>query len=180
MAKKSSKKFQIDELKVLATALKKVADSRYAVQVGIFGAKTSRRESNGPTNAEVGLVHEMGSVSMHIPRRSFLLDTFANHGALLEAVLAPSAQKLFLAGRVDEYLKLAQTACVNLVKQAFDTGGFGAWPQDSYKTLLRKLRGSLKRRKGLLAQIYAGMGVNKPLIDTAQLMNAVDARAVAR
>ncbi len=65
------------------------ATGKYVVKVGIFGNKTAReiaaeksakggvrktiKGSTGTlTNAEVGLIHELGSIERGIPRRSFL------------------------------------------------------------------------------------------------------------
>lgn len=179
MAKKSSTSMDITELKVMATALKKIDDDGYRIQVGVFGDKAARKhEAAGMTNAEVGLIHEMGSVSHNIPRRSFLLDTFTNQGERLVKSLAPDAEALFKTGKVDEYLKKAGAACTNLVVEAFMTSGWGAWAPLKYSSLLAKLKGSLKKRKGLLGKLYTGEARDLPLVDTGQLWQAIAARAV--
>lgn len=185
MAKKSSVRFQMKELKVIATSLQNLADSKYKIQVGIFGNKLARPKDAKPglTNAEIGFVHEMGSVTRHIPRRSFLLDTFTRHGDKLEVLLKPLIDTLFKAGKVDEYLKAAAQVCTSLVDEAFETGGWGAWPQDAYATIMRKLgrtKMSLARRKmeALKAAMGGHLGTNQPLIDSGQLQQSVSARVV--
>lgn len=188
MAKKPSVKFEQRGLQVMATSLKKLADDKYRIQVGIFGDKDERRGApNGVTNAEIGYVQEMGSVSRHIPRRSFLLDTFAFHGKELMKTLAPDVEKLFKKGKVDEYLKQCGIKATNLVVEAFMTSGWGAWPPNAYSTLLRKLRTvkgigkNLARRKQAAAEvIFEGATHAKPLIDTGQLWQAISSRTVTR
>ena len=179
--KKSSKKFNITKLEVLATSLKKLDDGKYKIQVGIFGNKDLRKDSKGkgPTNAEIGYVHEMGSVSRHIPRRSFLLDTFTNHQAELNAGLKPLADALFKEGKVDLFLDKAGQAAVLLVQTAFFTSGWGSWAPNAYSTLMAKLKGSLLRRKQQAAEVmFEGATHAMPLISTGQLWQSIAARAV--
>lgn len=178
--KKPSVKFDMTGVKIMQTALKKMTDGHYTVQVGVFGAKATRKNEEvggeGLTNAEIGLIHEMGSVSRKIPRRSFLWDTFASKGKELTLALKKDSEELFKKGKVDEYLKRVGIEAVNLVVEAFHTGGWGNWAPNAYRTLLHKLKGSLKKRKGILAQIYAGLGGNTPLTDSGQLWQAISSR----
>lgn len=181
MAKKSTLRMDLTGLQVMATGLKKLADGKYRVQVGLFGDKAVRRDTaaTGVTNAEVGFVQEMGSVERHIPRRSFLVDTFSFHGALLAPELAPAMAEFFKKGKVDQYLKVVAEACKNLVKEAFFTSGWGAWAPNAYSTLLAKLKGPLARRRQMAAEVlFEGATHAKPLIRSGQLWQAVDARAV--
>lgn len=184
MAKKPGVKFNIEKLQVIATSLKKMDDAGYRVQVGLFGDKAVRKNAPaGLTNAEVGFVHEMGSVSRKIPRRSFLLDTFTQHGEELEKTLKPQVESLFKTGKIEEYLKQVGIACTNLVIEAFDTGGWGAWPQNAYATILRKLSGTkmtrtTRRMEALKSAVGGHLGINKPLIDTGQLWQAITSRTV--
>lgn len=176
--KKSTKRFDITGLKVMQSSIKKLDDGKYRVQVGIFGDKDARKEGAGPTNAEIGFIHEMGSHAHGIPRRSFLWDTFTFHGEQLMKTLKPVTETLFKKGKVDEYLKEVGIACTNLVVEAFHTGGWGAWAPLKYATLLAKLKGSLKKRKALIGQIYAGQGGDTPLTDSGQLWQSIASRTV--
>ena len=46
---------------------------RYKLRVKkLMKDKPSQAENEGQTNADIGLAHEMGVISKHIPRRSFL------------------------------------------------------------------------------------------------------------
>lgn len=160
---KSSVKFDSRGLQVLAQGLKKLDDGKYKIQVGLFGEKNDRPmdANKGLTNAEIGFKQEMGSASERIPRRSFLWDTFTQHGKELEDEIKDKklVDKLFLAGKVDEYLKLVGVACTNLVVKAFTTSGWGNWKPNAPMTV--KLKGS-----------------SKPLIDTGQLWQAISSRTV--
>lgn len=180
MAKeKPGVKFDLTGLKVMQSALKKMTDNKYVVQVGVFGDKAMRKsaDASGLTNAEVGLIQEMGSVSRKIPRRSFLWDTFINHGKELLPVLKDDVEKLFKNGKVEEYLRRAGVAATNLVVEAFQTSGWGTWPQNAYSTIMGKLRGSLSKRRQMAAEVlYEGATHTKPLIKTGQLWQAISAR----
>lgn len=180
MAKKPGVKFNIEKLQVIATSLKKMDDAGYRVQVGLFGDKAARKnEQAGMTNAEIGFVHEMGSVSRHIPRRSFLLDTFTQHGDQLMKKLKPMVDTLFKTGKIEEYLKEVGIACTNLVGEAFDTSGWGAWPPNAYRTLLQKLGGSLARRRQMAAEVmFEGATHARPLVRTGQMQQAITSRTV--
>ncbi len=179
-SKKPSAKMDIKGLKVIQTALTKMTDGHYVVQVGIFGSKAARKgdsEMKGMTNAEIGLIHEMGSRSRNIPRRSFLWDTFKDHGKDLLPVLKKDCEELFKSGKVDEYLKRVGIAAVNLVQEAFETSGWGSWAPNSYSTLMGKLKGSLYRRKQMAAEVmFEGATHAKPLIRSGQLWQAIAAR----
>lgn len=178
----STVKFNVTGLQVIAQSLKKLDDGKFRVQVGIFGDKFARpkdHKPNGPTNAEIGYVHELGSVTRHIPRRSFLLDTFTLHSDKLEVVLKPAVDRLIKTGKVDVYLKEVGIACVNLVVEAFHTGGWGAWAPNAYSTLLQKLKGSLARRRQLAAEVlYEGASHAVPLTNTGQLWQSISSRTV--
>lgn len=172
----------ITQLKVIQSSLKKIADGPNHIQVGIFGEKASRRDTqaSGMTNAEVGFIHEMGSHEKNIPRRSFLWDTFTLHGDKLMASLKPDVELLLKKGNVDEYLKRCGQAAVALVNEAFETSGWGTWPQNSYRTILAKLRGSIQKRRQMAAEVlFEGAGHTRPLINTGQLWQAIASR-VAR
>lgn len=179
MAKQSEKKFDITGLKVIQASLNQLQDKHYTVQVGVFGDKAARKskEDKGLTNAEVGLIHEMGSVTRNIPRRSFLWDTFALHGDKLMPELKQPLMTLFKTGKVEEYLKIVGIAATNLVVEAFQTSGWGSWPQNAYRTIMGKLRGSIEKRRQMAAEVlYEGADHTKPLIRTGQLWQAISAR----
>jgi len=178
MAKKSQVRFNLSGLQVLQTSLRKLTDSGDHVQVGIFGDKTTRKKG-GITNAEVGFIHEMGSVTRNIPRRSFLWDTLNEHGNELMTALKADALTLFKSGKTPQFLHRVGGEAENLVQMAFDTGGFGKWALLSYKTLMRKAKGGFLRRAQQAAEdIYEGGHNVAMLVKTGQLRRAVASRVV--
>lgn len=176
--KKGGVRVNLTELKVMQSALKKMTDDKYRIQVGVFGEKAARKNADaGVTNAEVGYVHEMGSVTRHIPRRSFLWDTFSHQGAKLMAAIKPDTVKFFKAGQVDHYLKQCGIAAESLVREAFFTSGWGSWAPLAYSTLLGKLRGSLAKRRQMAAEVLnEGADHSKALIRSGQLWQAIASR----
>lgn len=177
--KKPGVKINLTGLKVMQTALAKMVDGHYVVQVGVFGDKAMRKSKvdAGMTNAEIGLIQEMGSVARKIPRRSFLWDTFANHGKELMPILKKDVEELLKKGKVEDYLKRVGVAATNLVVEAFQTSGWGTWAPNAYSTLMAKLKGTLAARRQQAAEVlYEGGQHAKPLIRSGQLWQAIAAR----
>lgn len=154
----------------------------YAAHVGILGSKSRGRiktvtatsgknkgkhvkdknkTPSDKTNAEIGLLHEKGSKSGNIPRRSFLempisdkfpqkLKEVANQ--LLENLTTENLRKTY-----------QQVAFIgeDIVLKAFNTKGYGKWKENSPSTLARK---------------HSSM----PLEDTLQLRKSITSRVVER
>jgi hypothetical protein len=169
-------KMDLEKLTMIERALK----SNFITEVGVLGNKTSRstagavmkagghKKTKQPadmTNAEIGLVHEKGSLSRNIPRRSFLLMPLIQKGPALMRVRHTLWNK-FLAGDQSKgslraaYRDLGIFA-ENIVQKAFASGGFGKWPKLAPQTIRRK------KSSGIL-------------IDTAQLRRSIDSRVVER
>lgn len=167
--------------------LKEELGKKYATRVGVLGQKTNRvpmltgesheryklrvqkllrekkiSESNdSKTNAEIGLIHEMGSLSLHIPRRSFLemplqlkmpnyFNVFANQlmKSLEDGNIRPAYVNLGIKGE-------------QIVQLAFASRGFGQWQPNAESTIERKKSSS-------------------PLIDTAQLRRSITSDVVTK
>ena len=140
------------------------------VRVGILAKKAGRYEAgslkkegghrvNKGTkadfgNAELGAVHEFGSISKRIPKRSFLrMPIFQN----AEQIISDAAEALPRAveqGTMRLVLKRIGIACEAAVQKAFATRGFGRWAPDKPATVLGKKSSS-------------------PLIDTGQLRRSI-------
>jgi hypothetical protein len=154
-------KIDMDQLEEIHNTLL----ARYVTRVGILGSKTNRRGKAFATNAGIGLVHEKGSVSRHIPRRSFLeMPLILKSDELMKS--RNELWAFFIQGEHTHsrlktaYKKLGQFA-ENIVQKAFASGGFGHWAADSIRTIRRKHSSA-------------------PLIDTAQLRKSITSDVVNR
>lgn len=142
------------------------------VKVGIFGNKNARGITSSDkagksglrkvikgsastlTNAELGLIHELGSVERGIPPRSFLRMPIAQKSKEILADAFKGAPALMAEGKIRMILARLGIACEKAVQMAFATRGFGNWQPDAPATARKK-------------------GSNAPLIDTAQLRRSV-------
>lgn len=166
----ASRKTNLDGLKELAAAL----SGQGKVQVGIFGRKNSRNEAgklnkagghakgskaSAQTNADIAAIHELGSVSRHIPPRSFLRMPIALHTKEIMKDAMGEIPNIWQSGGMLAFLKRVGIAAENVVQQAFASRGFGNWPALKASTIARK-------------------GSDSPLIDTAQLRRSIASRAI--
>lgn len=166
--------------------MKEELAKKYIARVGVLGQKTNRipmltgesheryklrvkkilkdrpelAGNEEKTNAEIGLVHEMGSLSQHIPRRSFLEmpltlkmpEYYKKFGdQLLKAIDEGNIKPVF----INLGIKGEQ-----VVQLAFASRGFGIWDPNAESTVKRK-------------------GSNSPLIDTAQLRRSITSDVVS-
>lgn len=168
-------KIDIDRLDEIQSSLM----ARYVTRVGILGSKTNRmktittrkglhragREASPQTNAEIGLLHEKGSLSLHIPRRSFLEmplvlkseGLMAIRNKIWAAFIAGPETKVKLKSAYVELGHMAE----RIVQAAFESRGFGHWVPDSAGTIRRK-------------------GSDMPLIDTGQLRRSITSDVVSK
>lgn len=157
-------------------ALQKKLNIRYAARVGVLGAKAEGRKetiksksgkhikgskSSSMTNAEIGLIHEKGSLSKHIPRRSFLEMPLTTQ---LPKFMSKLGKKL-MATISEENLKSSykELAIIGegIVLRAFGSSGFGSWAPNAPSTIASK-------------------GSSRPLIDTAQLRQSISSKVVTK
>lgn len=116
---------KVDGLDKLLKALKRQQPS---ARVGILGS-TASRGGGGPTNAEIGAVHEFGN-STH-PVRSFLrmpLTTFLGKQVEKSGMFSKDiADEMIKKQSVVPVLEKVAVIAEGIVLEAFDTGGFGTW-----------------------------------------------------
>ena len=127
------------------------------VKVGILGDKNKRDDSGEVTNAEIGLVHELGSKSRNIPARSFLQMPLHQRQQEIVAETKAGAESKIKKGDTLAVLKTLGVACENAVQDAFGTQGFDTWEPDKPETIARK-------------------GSAAPLIDSAQLRKSITSK----
>ena len=128
----------------------------YIVKIGIMGEKSARTKG-AVTNAELGLVHELGSFKRGIPPRSFLrMPLHQKQNDILEEARQGMDKKLEKGDMVG-VLKGLGVACENAVQDAFGSRGFGTWAPDKPATVARK-------------------GSDAPLIDRGELRKAITSK----
>lgn len=155
--------------------LVKAMSDKHVVKVGIMGSKaqeqhkeakghagksglrpSSKRES-GLTNAGLGAVHEFGSYTRGIPKRSWLRMPIYAKAREIVTFGGKLIYETVKAGSAVPMLRALGIACENAIQQAFSTGGFGRWAPDAPSTVAAK-------------------GSSAPLIDTAQLRRSVTSK----
>lgn len=158
--------------------------ARKAAKVGVLTSTNARDNTNlgfGSTgldagNADVGKANEFGSytgwraVSLDtqesisgdsIPERSFLRDPLTNHLADNLAEVGEVVAASFTSGAHPNLAASALgTAGVEVVQEAFDTGGYGQWMANS-------------------PQVAAWKGRDEPLVATGQLRAAIASETVS-
>lgn len=142
-------------------------DSNVSTKIGIL-ENTARHERNAGDsgavstagNADIGAIHEFGGWSngARIPRRSFLrmpLETQFQKFLKSSDITGETLKRAIKAGNLDPVANKLARAAKDCVLAAFDTGGFGTWPEHSpnYKSESGKL-----------------------LEDTQQLRNSIDSK----
>lgn len=169
----------IDKMRELKESLK----TRPHIQVGVFQASTARKEG-GLTNAALAAIHEYGAPEHGLPARSTLRTPIKDHSKEIMDSIKGKADMILKATSAKSMWSLVGEAAEKVIEHAFQTGGFGKWAPDSYKTLLAKLRvgkfRNLHRRKLTIAHIFAGnigMGI---LIDRGELKKAYSSRVIMK
>jgi phage gpG-like protein len=133
----------------LLNKLNKNLKDKYVAKIGILGKKSGRADKN--TNALIGAVHEFGSVTKNIPRRSFLNDPLQTKSKEINATIAKSASSDLLQNNgVELIFRKAATKAEQIVQMAFATGGFGKWKPLKKETTRRKGSSSILIDSGQL------------------------------
>jgi phage gpG-like protein len=130
------------------------------VKVGILADTNSRQSEEGEdiSNAELGVIHEFGSMSRNIPARSFLKMPL-ERPELKAFIMSKKITDLVAEGKIETALTLIGLKAEEIIDKAFQTRGFGKW---------QPLKQATIRRKGSTA----------PLIDTRQLQRSITSEVV--
>ena len=132
----------------------------YKTRVGILGSDVNRQDANGITNSEIGIVHEFGNEKM--PVRSFLrMPVMTHKKEILKSMDGTKSRDAFAKKDFVRLFHLLGQSARSIVLQAFETGGFGHWPDITEAT-------------------KAAKGSSVILVDTAQLKNAITEDVVKR
>lgn len=125
----------------------KLLKTKKYVDVGILGETTSEQTEEGKTKnisiAFLGAVHEFGSEKRNIPERSFIIMPIETK----QKKIAKEMEKKFpiLLGsekanevKIIQFLTDVGLKCEEAIQDAFDSGGFGTWPDIQQATKDRK------------------------------------------
>lgn len=105
----------------------KSLESGHAVDVGIFGARDTKKERDegGITNPQLGFIHEFGR---GVPMRSFLrMPILVKTNQILKQTVEAGALVKMAMGDMLGVLSDLGIACETAIGEAFDSAGFGDW-----------------------------------------------------
>jgi len=135
----------------------KAFDEAPTIKVGILGGKNAR-VGDFQTNAEIGALHEFGGAKM--PKRSFLRVPLTEHlnKRLEQAGMFDQAalDRVIKDGSIFAWMKKISVAALDVVLEAFATGGYGKWKASD-----------MRRKK-----------VQQTLVETQQLRNSITEEVV--
>ena len=118
------------EIKGLAQMLKALKAEPPKCRLGILGDKGAR-EKGKSTNAEIGAAHEYGAPARGLPQRSFLrmpiADRLQKEMDQAGALSKKEFKEVLKQGSVFPWLEKIAVLAEGIVKDAFDSGGFGKW-----------------------------------------------------
>lgn len=182
MAATSGVKVVLDRTVEVAKAIELLATTR--VMVGVPASEALRKpddeERRSPiNNAALAYIHENGAPEVGIPPRPFLKPALREHKDEITRGLKIAGQ-LALDGKgaekVLKQLKVVGIRAVSAVKMKIRTGPFVPLKPRTIAARRRRSKGSKYRRKA------TGASDVTPLIDTAQMLNAINfvIRKVAR
>lgn len=151
------------DLSGLESLLKDIGGAYYA-RVGILGSDAGEIHDtdSGLTNSEVGLINEFGSETRGIPARSFLrMPLETQQDTLIQTLDTGAVKDAIEQGDTKQVYKILGFAAEQIVKDAFNTGGFGNWKGNADSTIARK-------------------GEDRPLIETGTLQRSITSDVVKK
>lgn len=136
--------------------IEKSLGRKLITRVGVLGKKATRQESGDAAlnNPSIGLIHEKGSKSAGIPRRSFIEMPLELKMPRVLKELAPQVIEGLTEDNVYDAYRNLGIMGENVIQGAFATRGYGKWAPNAPATIRRKKSSA-------------------PLIDTAQLRKSI-------
>lgn len=140
----------------------KNVDEAYA-QVGVLG---KGGDKDAETISDYAIAHEFGSISRHIPRRSFIKDPLEKHLGDEIKSIKKTLLKNLEAGDIKKAVEILGMKGVEIIKKAFETSNDGEWKPLSQTTIDAMTE---ERRKGW-----------KILVDTGALQSSITSKVVVK
>lgn len=137
--------------------LQKALNEKLEVRVGVLSSTNSREDNEGATNAELAMVHEFGSFTNNIPPRSFLRMPIEQKADKIKEFIKSNQKDIEQGLSEGDIVKMFEDlgiASEAVVKEAFETAGYGQWKPNKPETVKAK-------------------GSASPLIDSSQLRESI-------
>ena len=149
--------------------IKKYFDGKSFTKLGVLGdasARSSKNSKDKPiTNAQIGFIHEMGSVVRRIPARSFLRVPLKLKGELIPLAIAKDKaqveREIIRGNKKYLYAKIGEMA-KGISIESFATSGYGTWPPLKKVNWTNPPKDEKNRANRL------------PLVDTSQLKRSIN------
>lgn len=130
--------------------LMKCLKTDYKVRIGIIGADAAESHGENLTNAKLGTFHEFGSKDgKHPPKRSFLvmpISTKLNFNQeTMKNMRKALFKQLFVKKSPEYFYNALKSKALEVIENAFATGGFGEWKPLADRTYARRERNLPKR-----------------------------------
>lgn len=139
----------------------------FYTDVGILG-ESNQTEEGGLTTAGIGAVHEFGTDkagrgnNVVIPERSFIRMPLETGQEEIESFVKADFQKNIENGDIKSIFKDIGLGAEARIQEAFETAGFGEWPENAESTVERKGSASPLIDDGTLRKtITSKVGENK-------------------
>lgn len=121
--------------------------------VGVLSSTVNKERKKGDplNNAELGAVHEFGSLSGNIPSRSFFRLTEKKRGEAMSDFIAAQRDNILkrvLAGQTKLVMEKLCAKWMAYIHECFETEGFGTWKKLRRATLLARERKRKDKTQG--------------------------------
>ena len=136
--------------------VKEALKDSYKTRVGLLGQKGSQ-DRDGMTNADIGLIHEFGSITRGIPRRSWLRKPLEENIMKWVKSHAEEYKKYMEKGDLKKWYLMLGLEAERIIQEAFSSGY--DWKPLSPKTVEKKKS-------------------EKILIDTSELRRSVSSQVL--
>lgn len=159
---KSSVQINLDGLDEIGKNLAK----GFYVKIGVLGSTDARQPEPGNpspmSNADIGLLMELGDSTGKIPSRSWLrMPINFKAKQIVDWLRKPAQKQLIIDGKTKVLFDQLGGVGEAIIDEAFVTGGFGQWQANAQSTIDQK-------------------GSSAPLINTSQLRRAVTHEVVQK
>jgi phage gpG-like protein len=140
-------RLNIKSLEKFTAQMRKDA-AKHEAHIGILAAE--QHEDDDFTTASLAAVHEFGSISQHIPQRSFFALTETMKGKEMQAFMEEQDENIFkkvMSGKSKEVLSKLAAKWNAFIHECFETEGFGTWLPMSDATRAARIRKTPKKKK---------------------------------